>query len=393
MNIPKALPCGILSFADDGIIHFVNEILLQKLEYSLNELTGGHIQTLLPVAGKIFYQTHLYPLLKLQGEANEIFLMLRSKTKKDVPVLLNAIQTNEAGIITNTFACIFVYQRRMYEDEILRAKKIAEDAMLQNKELQQLKDDLEKESRKLDKEVKQLQITNQELFQLNGLITHDLQEPVRKILLFGKRILELEANLQDRSANALSVVLHAGTKMQSLLFYLQEYMEISVREIEYKPVPLSTILSEQIQSITAKYPNIVIETDLTELPIIPGNSNQLKQLFKELLHNAGKFQKDDVPLSLHINTTIVEENLYSSTQNKYAYGKFVCISFADNGIGFNASYKDYVFGIMKKLSATSSGLGFGLALSKRIVEKHKGTINVISAEGKGSTFTVCLPLQ
>jgi PAS domain S-box-containing protein len=121
-------PCGFLALADDGTILTVNATLLGWLGYAEGDLLGRHVESLLPPGGRIFYQTHFFPLLKLHGMAEEIYLSLRSEGGSDMPVLVNASRRERAGAAVND--CVFVpmRQRRRFEDELLSAKKEAEEA-------------------------------------------------------------------------------------------------------------------------------------------------------------------------------------------------------------------------------------------------------------------------
>jgi PAS domain S-box-containing protein len=124
----NSAPCGFLAFADDGTIQHVNATLLAWLGYAEGELQGRHVERVLPPGGRIFYQTHFFPLLKLHGRAEEIFLSLRSVTGEELPVLVNAARRERDGAGVNL--CVFVpmRQRRRFEDEILAAKREAEEA-------------------------------------------------------------------------------------------------------------------------------------------------------------------------------------------------------------------------------------------------------------------------
>ncbi|WP_353931369.1 diguanylate cyclase [Okeanomitos corallinicola TIOX110] len=127
-------PCGFLSFTDDGTIVMVNATLSALLGYENDELNRRKIETILPIASKIFYQTHFFPMLKMQGKVEEIYFSLRSKQGNNIPILVNAIRHHHLdSFITH---CIFVaiHQRIKYEDEILKAKKAAEEAIRSQRE-------------------------------------------------------------------------------------------------------------------------------------------------------------------------------------------------------------------------------------------------------------------
>jgi phosphoserine phosphatase RsbU/P len=127
-------PCGFLSFIDDGTIVMANATLQELLGYKPDELRGRKIESILPIASRIFYQTHFFPLLKLHGKAEEIYFSLRSKQGSDIPMLVNGVRQEKAGNLLNN--CIFmpIHQRIQYEDEILQAKKIAEVALAAQKQ-------------------------------------------------------------------------------------------------------------------------------------------------------------------------------------------------------------------------------------------------------------------
>ncbi|HVE78760.1 MAG TPA: PAS domain-containing sensor histidine kinase, partial [Gemmatimonadaceae bacterium] len=121
-------PCGFLSFADDGTIVGVNGTLLAMLGYERDELPGRHVELLLTSPSRIFYQTHFFPILRLEGKAEEIFVSLRAKSGREVAALVNAARRERGGSFVSDCAFIPLRRRREWEDEILRAKKAAEDA-------------------------------------------------------------------------------------------------------------------------------------------------------------------------------------------------------------------------------------------------------------------------
>ena len=127
-------PCGYLSFTDDGLIVAVNFTLSELLEYPPDYLSGKIIDSILPIASRIFYQTHFFPLLKLHGKIEEIYFSLRAKQGNDIPMLINAVRRIQGESFVNNCIFIPIRQRIQFEDEILKAKKIAEAACLAQKQ-------------------------------------------------------------------------------------------------------------------------------------------------------------------------------------------------------------------------------------------------------------------
>ncbi|MFQ4140023.1 diguanylate cyclase domain-containing protein [Nodosilinea sp. PGN35] len=122
-------PCGFLSVRDDGVIETVNATLLALLGWERAALAGQNIGVILPVASRIFYQTHVFPMLRVQGAVSEIYFSLRSRSGQEVPVLVNGVRRQRQGETFNDCVVIAVGQRMQYEDAILRAKKKAEAAI------------------------------------------------------------------------------------------------------------------------------------------------------------------------------------------------------------------------------------------------------------------------
>ncbi|WP_414552217.1 diguanylate cyclase domain-containing protein [Anabaena sp. CCY 0017] len=133
-DLLNTAPCGFLSFIDDGTIVMVNTTLLELLGYEADGLRGQKIESILPIASRIFYQTHFFPILKLHGKAEEIYFSLRSKQGNNIPILVNAVRRENAGSFINHCIFIPIHQRIQYEDELLQAKKVAEAAIRAQKQ-------------------------------------------------------------------------------------------------------------------------------------------------------------------------------------------------------------------------------------------------------------------
>jgi PAS domain S-box-containing protein len=123
-------PCGFLSFSEDGTVLAANATLAEWLGYAPEALNGRHLETLLPVASRIFYQTHFFPLLKLTGRVDEVYFSVRTAEGGDLPVLVNAVRRERSATFVYDCILMVVRQRSQYEDEILTAKRAAEEARL-----------------------------------------------------------------------------------------------------------------------------------------------------------------------------------------------------------------------------------------------------------------------
>lgn len=157
-------PCGFLTFTDNGVIQEINITLLDMLGYELSDVSGRSLASLLTVGSRIFYQTHLFPLLKMRGEVTEIYLALRSHNGLEVPVLLNAVRRDRAATIVNECIFMAIRQRNRYEDEILLAKKTAE-AATRDKELAYAQ--LEQVNEQLQEANLELEVQQEQLIELN----------------------------------------------------------------------------------------------------------------------------------------------------------------------------------------------------------------------------------
>ncbi len=236
-----------------------------------------------------------------------------------------------------------------------------------------------------------LQKANDELANMNWISTHDLKEPLRKIQVYSSIILERDGESIPDSVkeNVLRMQKSAG-KMQVLINDLLTYSKVVNDEKKLDPVDLNEIvegiLMDFKENIEEK--NIIIE--LHNLPTVYGIQFQLRQLFLNLISNSIKFIRPGVTPKI----TITGENVINEKIN-YASKNFFKISVKDNGIGFNAAYKEKVFKIFQRLHSQTEfiGTGIGLSICKKIAELHGGYIEAQGIEGAGATFSVYLPVH
>ena len=242
--------------------------------------------------------------------------------------------------------------------------------------------DIRKNALELQKKSEELERSNQELEQFAWLASHDLKEPLRKIHTFSDMILRQRGQLPANTARYLQKIQHSAQRMTNLIEDILSYSNVSNDEGEYVLTDLNSILQDVLidmeVAINEKRAKVIVDN----LPVAEVLPFQIRQLFQNLLSNSIKYSKPDVPPVIEITASTVE-------------GKLLQISVKDNGIGFNRDYAEKAFQIFQRLVPKTEyeGTGIGLALCKKIVENHNGTISAESEEGVGSTFLITMPVQ
>ncbi len=282
------MPCFCLSTSEDGILVNVNETLARRLGYAKDELTGKKMDVLLTVPTRIFQQTHFTPLLKMQGFADEIFISLRTKAGDEVPVLINAKRTQEDGVSSFTYVGLEVQNRKRFEEELIGARKAAEKALYDNSELSAAKRELERHLEALDQQMGLVKKHNQELLQFSKVITHDLQEPLRKMSLFGNM---LRQGTSIKVETVTERLLDALSKMRIITAGLQQYMWLNDATPKLTLVDLSKVLSAEIARLQAEFPEANLRVSFGELQPVIADEAQMHVLFYQLLSNVIRFRK------------------------------------------------------------------------------------------------------
>ncbi len=388
-DITALLPCGVMVLNAESAIVSLNPYACTLLGYKAEELIGKRVDTLLTMASRIYFQTHLYPLIVLRNAASELYLNLQSRQRLQIPILMNAIRQEENGGVYTYFTFIPVNQRRQYEQDLLAAKKAAEHALLRNEKLLEVQRELEQHQVELDRKVSQLRQRSEELEQFGKIVSHDLQEPLRKIMVFAD-LLENEQSDSQVGVNRMVVagIRKASARLRLVIKDLQLYFNQTSQLSQTAPVDLNAV----VQEVSREYESSNILFDLKTLPTVMGSELELMSLFRSLIDNAMKFSKSGQQAIVNINGSVVGHNSFQTTPDKYKYVDYARISISDNGIGFDNRQAEEVFRIMRKLNRHTPGIGLGLAMAKKIVERHNGQIWAESVVGKGTTIRVLLPI-
>ncbi len=237
-----------------------------------------------------------------------------------------------------------------------------------------------------------LQKANDELANMNWISTHDLKEPLRKIQIYASIILEKYSHEIPEVVNANIVRMQASAaKMQRLIEALVSYASLMYDDAKFEKVDLNSVIKEVVMDMKEEIEEKGATIDISTLPTVKGINFQLQQLFVNIISNSIKFANQDVPLIIKISSTKTTDN--PATIAGEPLKQWFKISFVDNGIGFNNSFKNDIFKVFHRLHANQyTGSGIGLAICKKIVESHNGYITATGIINKGSQFDIYFPV-
>jgi PAS domain S-box-containing protein len=237
-----------------------------------------------------------------------------------------------------------------------------------------------------------LEFQNRELQQFSYAAAHDLKEPLRKIQFYNASILA-NANdvLTEKERSYLQSSVNAANRLSGLIDDLLKYSETALTSGEFEEVNVTNIISDTVEFYKDLPDQGQINLVLSEAIIVTGITFQIRQLFENLISNAIKYRSPNRKLS--VNISYVKVILNKSSSDEESNTCFHKISIEDNGIGFEPEFAGKIFELFVRLQGRQEypGNGVGLAICKRIIQNHRGLIEVESSPGQGSVFHVFLP--
>ena len=264
-------------------------------------------------------------------------------------------------------------------DEGVALSVILTDLSFQ-KEIQQL---LKRNNKRLEEINLELESSNHDLQQFASVASHDLQEPLRKILIFSSMLKsKLTDELSEINTEYLDKIISSSNRMKAMIVDVLSYSRLSTHTNNFELTRLSDIVQEVLEDYEVLIEEKNAQITVEQLPEAEVNHGQIRQVFQNLISNAIKFSKPGVAPVIRI------------TGEQKSLDECVVI-ISDNGIGFDDTYSEKIFSLFERLNTKDKyeGSGIGLAISKKIVDKHSGSITAASKDGEGSQFTIRLPRQ
>ena len=359
-----ALPQMAFTAGPDGTIDFVNR---QWVHYA--EGKDRFPQT--PPGSKPLRELWLQAIrgakavetevsLRRLDDGNFYYHMLRAD-----PIIINGVITKWVGILTS------IHEQKTLNENLERS--VAE----RTRELLEMNRDLE--------------ISNSELQQFTSVASHDLKEPLRKIQYFGNLMLD-RAGLETDMLNYMTKIVRSAERMSKLIDDLLSFASLSKPNL-FEAADINKIISEILVDLELGIgeKKAVIRVDpIPQLEVVPG---LIRQLFQNIISNALKFSKPDTTPLIHVGAERVDVPSLDSPPAEA--GAYCRITVRDNGIGFDDRYADKIFAVFQRLNAKTEyeGTGIGLAIARKIVEKHNGLVAARSTPGAGSVFYIILPVK
>lgn len=382
--LTDTLPLMMLSLSPTGEIVYTNQWL--------KDYIGTNLLSINSLAWEVLVHADDYAFISKEWETSlkkrTIFTSQgRLKHKSTGEFLWHLISIlpvkNDTGAVTHWIG--------FFVD--INAQKTVEETLKDNVELKETQKKLVDYQQRLEEKIKELNLSNHELEQFAYIASHDLQEPLRKIITFSSLLGTRLKDIEPESRMYLDKIIASSKRMTTLINDVLDYSQVARSNEGFKITNLNEIL-ETIKTdfeVLLEQKNAVIHN--TGLPSVKGIPQQLTQLFSNLISNALKFCENNPVITISSREISGDET--KQLRNLDQHASYIEISFMDNGIGFEQEYAEQIFTIFQRLNGRSeySGTGIGLAICKRIAENHRGHIKADAALNQGATFKVYLPVS
>lgn len=368
-TIIDTAPEAIVVYDKEGRIKRFNAKAVRMFGYSADEVSGQSIEMLIPERLRQNYREIYRNLSHDQADATVVddsglYVIRKDGTEIPVEVVISVMQFGDETLMTAVISDI-------------TQRKQAEQAM---NELNLLLET------RVEERTQQLAASNKELEQFAYVASHDLQEPLRMIASY-LQLLErrYKNNLDQDAFDFIEYAVDGANRMKNLINGLLEYSRVQTRAKKFEKIDLSALIENVLMDIKIQIQDAHAKVIFDNLPIITGDSLQIRRLFQNLITNAIKYSGDRAP-EIYVSAEKIENCEMELPPGIPLRGWLFSVK--DNGIGFEEKYADRIFRLFQRLHTREeyAGTGLGLAVCKRIVERHGGVIWARSTPGTGSTF-------
>ncbi|MEM1441130.1 MAG: ATP-binding protein [Verrucomicrobiota bacterium] len=356
--VVESAPNGIIVSSPEGVITMVNRRAEEMFGYTREEFLGLRIDDLVPDRfrgkhGSLRESFHGDPQIRAMGAGRDLYAVGNNGREFPVEIALTPLPEGEE---THVLASVIDITERKRSDEALL--RYAED----------------------------LERSNAELDSFASVASHDLQEPLRKIRTMGGRLVDIcEDSLDEKARDYLDRMIKASDNMHRLIRDLLSFSRVETKGQPFAVVALNESLADATSMLELAIEETHAKIEVEALPTIEADEAQMRQLFQNLVGNAIKFRREGVPPEIRI----------SCQSTKLGKEDAIEIRVKDNGIGFDEKYKDRIFEIFQRLHGKNhfEGTGIGLAICKKIVERHRGVISALASPDSGAEFIFSLPTK
>lgn len=388
-NVDRTLdhaPCCFVTIDDERRILYANATAHTLLGYDAGALEGKSFESLLSLPARIFFQTHLDPMLRLHRRADEIFLLLAKQSGEKAGVLMNASTRVEGEASLIDFVMLEVKERQKYEDELLRARHFADEARAT----------LEQQYLRLSEQSAALEHASRAKSEFLATMSHELRTPLNAIGGYTEILkLGIRGPVNDAQLDDLVRIQKNTLHLLNLINEVLNLSRIESGTVDYdigviRPIKLVESVEPLLRpQIDAKGLRLAIDRSVPDETLFArGDEEKMQQVLVNLLSNAMKFTNAGGNITVSFERVPTSSECIRSTDT-------ILIHVRDSGIGIPASRLNAVFDpfvqISSGLTRTHEGAGLGLAISRDLARGMGGDLTATSTLGEGSTFTVALP--
>ncbi|UCE71019.1 MAG: PAS domain S-box protein [Nitrospiraceae bacterium] len=384
----------------DDVMNIIdaNEATCKTLGYTMSELLSEPLSML-------FAKTGTLPdkgMLAQDGLLVGLETRLRKQSGEEICMLGSySVMDDDQGVMRTIVILQDITEIKMAQDILIQShNELEEKVKERTEEIARTNDMLEAEilvrnraEQDLIDYSERLERNNAELQEFAYVASHDLQEPLRKILTFGDRLKsKFGDSIDEQGRDYLERMQNAARRMKNLINGLLSFSRIRTRAVPFEQVDLKKAAESVIEDLEVSIEQSGGRVEISEMATIDGDPLQIQQVLQNLIGNALKFSKEDAAPEIKVHGHFKAQN--GSLEQEGDGREYYEIVVEDNGIGFDEKYSDRIFGVFQRLhgKAQYEGTGIGLSICRKIAERHRGKISAHSTPGEGSSFIVTLPV-